>query len=279
MGSSRAEIRRRTRQSLNRAQPSSFRVLSIIVGARLIPEQATFAWKSQKLTRYFSAYPDQTGIRPVPMQWGAQDPKTRGPVVPSRLPASIKLRNAIGAHSGSYSIYRALSIALGNLNPTHKPSYVNTEPPVSIPPQPAWFDPRQIVSFDPWGHLVPQIWGEQIEAGLDIRPSIAITKAHIKLSEIDEAARKGLIQIDGHLVIKSRPVLNADYTESDVDPGVELACSKAAVEPVWYLPGVAERFKMYEISLNLYRRVDSIADPRDYYDGHFLRILEECIPN
>ncbi|KAG8837811.1 hypothetical protein FRC18_007849 [Serendipita sp. 400] len=193
-----------------------------------------------------TTYPDQTGIRPVPLQWGAQDPKVRGPVVPSRLPASIKLRNAIGAHSGSYSIYRALAIALGNLNPTHKPSYINTEPPVSIPPQPSWSDPRKIVSFDPWGHLVPQIWAEQIEAGLDIRPSIAVTKAHIKLSELDEAARKGTITIDGKLVVKSRPVLNADFTESDVDPGVELACSKAAVEPVWFLPGVAERFKISE---------------------------------
>ena len=178
------------------------------------------------------------------MNWGVQDPKLRGPVVPSRLPASIKLRNAIGAHSGSYSIYRALAIALGNLNPTHKPSYINTEPPVSIPPQPAWFDPRKIVSFDPWGHLVPQIWADQIEAGLDIRPSIAVTKAHIKLRELDDAARNGTISIDGTLVIKSRPVLNADYTESNIDPGVELACSKAAVEPVWFLPGVAERFKM-----------------------------------
>jgi len=27
--------------------------------------------------------------------------------------------------------------------------------------------------------------------------------------------------------------------------GVEVAVSKAAVEPVWYLPGVAERFGMY----------------------------------
>ncbi|KAG8807682.1 hypothetical protein FRC17_004322 [Serendipita sp. 399] len=193
-----------------------------------------------------TTYPDQTGIRPILLQWGAQDPKVRGPVVPSRLPASIKLRNAIGAHSGSYSIYRALAIALGNLNPTHKPSYINTEPPVSVPPQPSWFDPRKIVSFDPWGHLVPQIWAEQIEAGLDIRPSIAVTKAHIKLSELDEAARKGTIKIDGTLVIKSRPVLNPDFTESDADPGVELACSKAAVEPVWFLPGVAERFKISE---------------------------------
>jgi len=157
----------------------------------------------------------------------------------------IKMRNAIGAHSGSYSIYRALAIALGTLSPTHKPSYAHTEPPVNIPPQPTWFDPKKIVSFDPWGHLVQQIWADEIEKGLDVRPSIAVTKAHIKLSEIDNAARKAAIEIDGKIVIKSRPILNPDYTESDVDPGVELACSKAAVEPVWFLPGVAERFGMY----------------------------------
>ena len=156
----------------------------------------------------------------------------------------IKMRNAIGAHSGSYSIYRALAIALGTLSATHKPSYAHTEPPVNIPPQPAWFDQKKIVSFDPWGHLVPQVWADEIEKGLDVRPSIAVTKAHIKLSEIDEAARKDAIKVDGKIVIKSRPILNPDYTESDVDPGVELACSKAAVEPVWFLPGVAERFGM-----------------------------------
>jgi len=167
----------------------------------------------------------------------------------------IKMRNAIGAHSGSYSIYRALAIALGTLSPTHKPSYAHTEPPVNIPPQPAWFDPKKIVSFDPWGHLVQQIWADEIEKGLDVRPSIAVTKAHIKLSEIDEAARKGAIQIDGKNVIKSRPILNADYTESDLDPGVELACSKAAVEPVWFLPGAAERFGMCVFSLSILRRV------------------------
>ena len=87
----------------------------------------------------------------------------------------IKMRNAIGAHSGSYSIYRALAIALGTLSATHKPSYAHTEPPVNIPPQPAWFDQKKIVSFDPWGHLVPQVWADEIEKGLDVRPSIAVT--------------------------------------------------------------------------------------------------------
>lgn len=116
---------------------------------------------------------------------------------------------------------------------------------MDILPVPAWSDPSKIVSFDPWGHLVPQVFREEMETkGLDVRPSIAITKAHIKLSEIDEVARKGDIKIDEKIVKKSRPILNADYTESNADPGVELVCSKAAVEPVWYLPGVAERFGM-----------------------------------
>lgn len=194
-----------------------------------------------------TTYPDQHGIKPFPLTWGAQDPKIRGPVICSRLSTSIKQRNAIGAHSGSYSIYRALAVALGTLSPTHKPTYALTEPPVPIPPVPAWFDPKKIVSFDPWGHLVPQVFNDEIEVkGLDIRPSIAVTKAHIKLSELDETARSGAIPIDGKIVLKSRPLLNEDGSECDKDPGVELVTSKAAVEPVWYLPGVAERFGISE---------------------------------
>ena len=191
------------------------------------------------------AYPDQHGITPHPMQWGSSDPVARGPVIFSRLPSSIKQRNALGAHSGSYSIYRALSIAMGALNPTHKPDYSNTEPPVSIPPNDAWYDPSKIVAFDPWGHLVPSVFRKEIEElGLDIRPSIAVTKAHLKMSELDDASRKGDLHVDGSIVLKSRPIMNIDGTESTAEPGVEVNVSKAAVEPVWYLPGVAERFGM-----------------------------------
>jgi len=194
-----------------------------------------------------TTYPDQHGMKPFPLQWGAEDPKVRGPVICSRLGATIKQRNALGAHSGSYSIYRALAIALGTLSPTHRPSFANTEPPVQIPPQPSWFNPKRIVSFDPWGHLVQQIFKEEFEEkGLDIRPSIAVTKAHMKLEEIDGVVRKGEIPIDGKIVIKSRPLMNADGTTHQADPGVELVVSKAAVEPVWYLPGVAERFGISE---------------------------------
>ncbi|KAG8982626.1 hypothetical protein FRB90_006664, partial [Tulasnella sp. 427] len=187
-----------------------------------------------------TTYPDQSGIKPVPINWGAEKPVDRGPVVCSRQNNSIKLRNAIGAHSGSYSIYRALAIAIGTLDPTHKPNYSLTEPPVDIPFVPAWADPKKIVSFDPWGHLTPQVFKEQTDAGIDVRPSIAITKAHIKMSELDTAAANGALTIDGKIVLQSIPLKDEHGQPMQGFPGVELVTSKAAVEPVWYLPGVAE---------------------------------------
>ncbi|KAG6908207.1 Uracil-regulated protein 1 [Tephrocybe rancida] len=194
-----------------------------------------------------TTYPDQHGITPYPLSWGAADGLTRGPVICSRLPSSIKHRNAIGAHSGSYSIYRALSIAMGALSPTHKPDYSQTEPPVSIPPQPSWADPSKIVSFDPYGHLVPSLYRQQLDdEGLDVRPSIAVTKAHLKMSELDESARRGELTVDGKIVTKSPQGSNADGSVNPADSGVEVSVSKAAVEPVWYLPGVADRFGISE---------------------------------
>ena len=134
---------------------------------------------------------------------------------------------------------------MGSLSPTHKPDYSLTLPPINIPPNPAWADPRKIVSFDPWGHIVPEVFKDEIDhLGLDIRPSIAITKAHLKMSELDDAARKGTITVDGSIVLRSHSLKNIDGSTSDAEPGVEVNVGKAAVEPVWYLPGVAERFGM-----------------------------------
>ncbi|KAF5342722.1 hypothetical protein D9758_015866 [Tetrapyrgos nigripes] len=218
----------------------------------LTPHDASSSSREHELYPHrisLTTYPGQSGISPCPMTWGAPTATLRGPIICSRLPASVKHRNAIGAHSGSYSIYRALSIAMGALNPTYKPDYTSTEPPksVEIPFVPAWADPGKIVSFDPWGHLVPKVFKKEIDEGLDIRPSIAVTKAQLKLSEIDETVRRGQIEIDGKIVVKSRPVRREDGSEDDtVDPGVEVSVSKAAVEPVWFLPGVAERFGISE---------------------------------
>lgn len=218
------------------AEPSSLPLSSSISQTSVPTIGSTEREKSLYPGRVLlTTYPSQTGINPFGIKWGADTATARGPVICSRLPSSIKRRNALGAHSGSYSIYRALSIAMGTLNPTHKPNYTNTQPPVDIPPNPSWFDPGKIVSMDPWGHLVPTVFRKELEEeGVDVRPSIAITKARIKLSEIDESARKGEITIDGKIVLGVE------------GGGVEINVSKAAVEPVWWLPGVAERFGISE---------------------------------
>lgn len=45
-----------------------------------------------------------------------------------------KLRNAIGTHNGSYSVYRSIAVAAGKMDPLFKPDLHNTAPPVHIPP-------------------------------------------------------------------------------------------------------------------------------------------------
>lgn len=52
--------------------------------------------------------------------------RDRGPVVCSRIKSNLPIRNSIGAHAGSYSIYRALSIAMGQLRPDWRPDLTNT---------------------------------------------------------------------------------------------------------------------------------------------------------
>ncbi|KAJ3724041.1 GTP cyclohydrolase N terminal-domain-containing protein [Lentinula raphanica] len=203
-----------------------------------------------------TTYPSQHSISPYPLTWGASNPTLRGPIICSRLPSTLPFRNAIGAHSGSYSIYRALSIAMGSLDPRYKPNYEMTEPAVDglgVEWEGWWEDGgKRIVSMDPWGHLVPKVFEKEMRdkseggLGLDIRPSISITKAHIKLKEIDESVKRGEIVVDGKIVLQSEPLRKDDGSLVDIDAGVEVNVSKAAVDPIWYLPGVAERFGISE---------------------------------
>ncbi|MFI5408551.1 GTP cyclohydrolase II [Kaistia sp. UC242_56] len=166
-----------------------------------------------------------------PIRWGDPDPRRRGPVVGTvSNPAD---RNTIGTHGGSYSLYRALAVSSGALNPIQRPDYRNTSPAVSIGPHPQWADPARIVSLDPFGHLAAELFADLIAEGVDIRPTIAITKARLTMIELHEAIRLKRLPIDGTIV----------HGNGDV------AVTKAAIDPVWHLPGIAARFGVEEDQL------------------------------
>ena len=165
------------------------------------------------------------------IRWGAPSAAERGPVVGSTTNRAH--RNVIGTHSGSYSVYRALAVAARALDPGHRPDLTNTAPTDRIGPHPAWSEPGKIVSLDPWGAEIGTYFADALAAGYDIRPTIAVTKAHVILPEIIEAIQKGRLKPDGRVLLPSGGAL----------------VTKAAVEPVWHLPGVAERFGCSETEL------------------------------
>ncbi|KAI1106101.1 putative GTP cyclohydrolase II [Jackrogersella minutella] len=231
---------------ISRASPSPLTGISTSIVPTTLPageadvdktppatKEAAQAQKSGFTSRIIlTTYPKQIGINPFTLQWGAPDARDRGPVVVSRSSSTIRRRNAIGAHGGSYSIYYALALASKALNANHRPDFTNTDPAVNLGPFPQWGDKKKIVAMDPWGHLAPWLFSDIIEKeNVEIRPTIAITKAHMKLPELEESVRKGRLIPDGKVCLNETG---------------ELAVTKFAVEPVWYLPGVAERFGIDE---------------------------------
>ena len=177
-----------------------------------------------------SSHPGGTA-KPLAIEWGAADAKARGPVLGSVRDGAR--RNVIGAHSGSYSLYRALAVAAGRLDPVHVPDFTDTAPAEPIGPFPQWAQPDRIVSLDPFGHMVSEAFAEEIASGLDIRPTIAVTKAHLTVPEIRGAIEAGRLVPDGEVL-----TVNGDAR-----------VTKIAIEPVWYLPGIAARFGIGEAGL------------------------------
>jgi len=182
-----------------------------------------------------TSHPDSRS-QAEPIHWGAPTPKQRGPIIASLTdPAK---RNVVGTHSGAYAVYRALAIASGRLDRGHRPDLTNTAPADAIGPHAPWWGKNadgadKIVSLDPWGHMVATAFAEEIAAGVDIRPTIAVTRAHINMPELKDAIVAGRLKADGHIL-----AANGD-----------VKVTKAAVDPVWYLPGIAQRFGIKESDL------------------------------
>ena len=78
-----------------------------------------------------------------------------------------------------------------------------------------------------------EYYGDWLKKGWDIRPTIAVTKAHIDLPECREAIAAGRLKPDGKILLETGQSI----------------VSKAAIEPVWYLPEIARRFETTEANL------------------------------
>jgi GTP cyclohydrolase II len=178
-----------------------------------------------------TSHPDPEAKQRFPIQWGAASARERGPVIGTV--SKPGLRNVIGSHGGSYAVYRALAVSAGALDPIRRPDLTNTFPTATIGPFRQWSEPGKIVSLDPWGHLISENFKDEIAEGLDIRPSIAITKARLDLIEMRDALEAGRLKADGHAIHENG----------------SLSVTKIAIDPVWYLPGIATRFGTTETAL------------------------------
>jgi GTP cyclohydrolase II len=178
-----------------------------------------------------TSHPDPNVKLRFPIDWGAANARERGPIIGTV--SRPQERNVIGTHGGSYALYRALAVSSGALDPIRRPDLTNTHPAATVGPFPQWTDPRGIVSIDPWGHLAAETFAAEIAEGVDIRPSIAITRARLELVEMQDALRAGRLRRDGEVVRN----------------GGSLSVVKIALDPVWYLPGIAERFGVSETTL------------------------------
>jgi len=178
-----------------------------------------------------TSHPEPGAKLRFPIKWGATTARERGPIIGTV--SQPQDRNVIGSHSGSYAVYRALAVSSGALDPIRRPDLTNTYPTATIGPFPQWSEPQRIVSLDPWGHLVATTFEVEIAEGVDVRPTIAVTHARLDIHEMQDALAAGRLKEDDN-------ILHANGSLSVV---------KIAIDPVWYLPGIAQRFGTTETEL------------------------------
>ena len=178
-----------------------------------------------------TSHPAPGGKHHFPIHWGAETARQRGPVIGTVSRPND--RNVIGTHGGSYAVYRALAVSAGALDPIRRPDLTNTHPAANIGPFAQWKDSRRIVSLDPWGHLAAETFAAEIAEGLDVRPTVAVTRARLDIHEIQDALALGRLSSDGEVVHENGAI----------------SVVKVAIDPVWYLPGIAERFSTSEMGL------------------------------
>src|SRR3546814_17901414 len=83
---------------------------------------------------------------------------------------------------------------------SHRPDLTNTSPAVQVGPYAPWEGADRIVSLDPWGHMVADAFAGQLQAGYDIRPTIAITRAPLTIPELTDRMRAGALAPAGRIL-------------------------------------------------------------------------------
>ena len=167
--------------------------------------------------------------RPTEVSWYARTPLERGPVVSYPDPE----RNAIGVPTGNYAPYRAIGALRQTLATDHVADYSLTAPVAEIGPHAAWFEPGRIVALDPFGHVTAREFSSAIAHGRSIRPSIAVAAGTLDIPEIASALTSGRLEADGDILLGNG----------------QAKVTKIAIEPVWYLPGLAARLAVSEARL------------------------------
>ena len=76
---------------------------------------------------------------------------------------------------------------------------------------------------------------DMIDSDFSIQPTIAVTQARLNIPEISQAIESKRLPIDGKIVTEN----------------CDIKVTKVAIEPVWYLPSIAQRFQIQEGELSL----------------------------
>ena len=157
------------------------------------------------------------------VRWGEADPLKRGPLI--CMDRKGAPRNCIGNYGGQYGLYRAIAASTGAIDQNFIPDFTNTVSPLRFSPNAHWSGDNAVTSFDPFGHLVPELFGDLIGQGYNIRPTIVFTPAKLDIPEIHSAIGNGLLVPDGKVL---------EYNG-------QINVTKIVIEPAWYLPGMAKQ--------------------------------------
>ena len=115
----------------------------------------------------------------VPITWGAKTAAERGPIIGTLTDAAR--RNAIGAHSGSYALYRALAVAAGLL--LGKPLGIGAA---------SWIAVRLGVAVLPAGVGWSAVVGGGLLAGIGFTMALFIAGLALDAGSLD-AAKVGIL--------------------------------------------------------------------------------------